>query len=394
MNYVFKNWKTICSISLMSLTTVMISAQQGENLVPNGGFESTDGKIKKLGSIESANGWTSPTGVRADVFTPSKVVDINTPENLYGKEAPKEGSNYAGIVAYSFGDKIPRSYITAKFDAPLKKGMKYCVQFHVSLAEASKYSVNNIGANLSKKPFATDTKSSIIDQTHILHHNNQIFNATYNWEKVCGVYEAEGGEKFITIGNFSKNDVMKTETNKKIKDVKVAQVISAYYYIDDVSVTLINSNEECDCMLTENENLYSTTIYQKAIIVNDKMTPQQKVEAQRAFFAFGKNKLNPSGEESLDQIVEIMNANPNMTLVVSGHSDAQEDEVGVEKPQYADMAEKRIYAAIAYLTSKGIAESRIKSENKGSAEPNPEIMDTDEDDLKMAKNRRLTFKLM
>lgn len=394
MNYVFKNWKTICSISLMSLTTVMISAQQGENLVPNGGFESTDGKIKKLGSIESANGWTSPTGVRADVFTPSKVVDINTPENLYGKETPKEGSNYAGIVAYSFGDKIPRSYITAKFDAPLKKGMKYCVSFHVSLAEASKYSVNNIGANLSKKPFATDTKSSIIDQTHVLHHNNQIFNATYNWEKVCGVYEAEGGEKFITIGNFSKNDVMKTETNKKLKDVKVAQVISAYYYIDDVVVTLVNSNEECDCRLSENENLYSTTIYQKAIIVNDKMTPQQKVEAQRAFFAFGKNKLNPSGEESLDQIIEIMKANPNMTLEVSGHSDAQEDEVGVEKPQYAEMAEKRIYAAVSYLTGKGIAESRIKSENKGSTEPNPEIMESDDDDLKMAKNRRLTFKLM
>ena len=208
------------------------------------------------------------------------------------------------------------------------------------------------------------------------------------------MYEAEGGEKFITIGNFSKNDVMKTETNKKIKDVKVAQVISAYYYIDDVSVTLINSNEECDCMLTENENLYSTTIYQKAIIVNDKMTPQQKVEAQNAFFAFGKNNLNPSGEEALDQIIAIMNANPSMTLEISGHSDAQEDEVGVEKPQYANMADKRINSAMSYLKAKGIAEGRIKSSTKGSAEPNPEIMESDDADLKMAKNRRLTFKLM
>jgi OmpA-OmpF porin, OOP family len=396
MNCVIKNLRSVCTIGALSLTSVFTYAQNGENLVPNGGFEATDGKIKKLASIESANGWTSPTGVRADVFTPNKMPDINTPINVYGKEEAKEGSNYAGIVAYSFGDKMARSYVMAKFDAPLKKGMKYCVQYHVSLAEASKYAVNNLGAVLSKKEFATDSKTPIIEKANILHYNNKIQNATYNWEKICGVFEAQGGEKYITIGNFEMNDKVKSEPNKMKKDdkeLKLKVLPFAYYYIDDVSVTLIKSDEECDCMLSENEEEYSSTIYQKAIVLNDKMTPQQKIEAQKVFFPFGKNTFTPVGEESLDLIAEIMNANPEMKLQIMGHSDVKEDELGKEKEKFADMSTKRVNAVISYLMNKGIAESRLIGSPNGSEEASDEIEEADDDDLREAKNRRIIFKV-
>ena len=395
MNYVSKNMKSILTAGTFAVLAIVSNAQQGENLVPNGGFESTDGKVKKLGGIESANGWTSPTGVRADLFTPSKVVDINTPLNVYGKEEAKEGSNYAGIVGYSFGDKVPRSYLMAKFDAPLKKGMKYCVQFHVSLAEASKYAANSIGANISKKPFATDSKTPIIDNTHILHYNNKVFNATYNWEKVCGVYEAEGGEKYITIGNFTMNDKMKYESNKKPKDkdLKLTQVIAAYYYIDDVSVTLIKDDAECDCMLSEKDDEYSTTIYQKAIVLDEKMSSKEKIEAQKLYFAFGKNALTPVAMESLDLIAEQMKADPNLKLEILGHCNEEEVKVGEEKPKYADMDSKRVTIALNYLMDKGIAESRFITSPQGSSDPSEEVTAEDDEDLKMAKSRRVTFRV-
>lgn len=394
MNYVSKIFKNAVKILCVGLLTTN-SFAQGENLLSNGGFESTDGKVKKLGGIESATTWTSPTGVRADLFTPGKVIDISTPMNIYGKEEAKEGSNYAGIVAFSFGDKVPRSYIMAKLDSPLKKGMKYCVSFHVSLAEASKYASNNIGANLSKKPFATDSKTAIIDKAHIKHYNNKVFNATYNWDKVCGIFEAEGGEKYITIGNFDPNDKTKSENNKKPnnKEMKLTQVISAYYYIDDISIQLIDNNEQCDCLITENENNYSSTIYQKAVVLNDKMTSAQKVEAQKIFFGFGKTTLTTEGEESLDLIAEEMKANSSMRLEVMGHSDAEEDKVGLEKEMYADMASKRVNAVMSYLMDRGIEEGRMIPSSQGSSEPSDEIEEGDDDDLKMAKNRRATFKV-
>lgn len=394
MNCVTNNLKKFSSIVLIGLSTVSSFAQEGENLVPNGSFEATDGKVKKLGGIESATGWTSPTGARADLFTPSKVPDINTPNNLYGKEEAKEGTNYAGIVGYSFGNKVPRSYLMVKLDAPLKKGMKYCVKFNVSLAEGSKYASNNIGANLSKKPFATEEKTIIKDVAHVLHPENDMkkFNQMFSWDQVCGTFTAEGGEKYLTIGNFYADDKTKQENNKKPKDVKVDQVIAAYYYIDNVSIVMLNDGEKCDCIVAEDNSEFSTTIYQKAVILNDKMTVNQKIDKQQVFFAFGKTSLTPSGKESLDFIAEQLKANPTMKIEVQGYSDPEEDKVGVEKPQYAEMSRKRVDAVIVYLTEKGIDASRIIGVDKGSENPNDEISDSDDEDLKMAKNRRVFFR--
>lgn len=395
MKYSSNNLRRISSIMLIGLTTMTSFAQQGENLIPNGSFEATDGKVKKLGGITSATGWTSPTGMRADLFTPSKSPEINTPLNVYGKEDAREGSNYAGFTALSVGNKVPRSYVMVKLDAPMKKGMKYCVKFYVSLAEASKYSSNKIGANFSKKDFATEDKTSIIDVAHVLHPDNDTKTITqqFSWEEICGTYTAEGGEKYMTIGNFYADDKTKKETNKKSKDIKATQIISAYYYLDEVSVTLINDGLKCDCLIEETVNEFSGTIYQKAIILNDKMTVNQKIEAQQMFFAFGKANLTPVGEETLNFLLEQLKANPTLKLEIMGYSDKQEDSVAIEKPLYADMSSKRVNLIYNYLTDNGIAAARLISSAMGSEEPNTETSENDDIDLAMAKNRRVFFKV-
>lgn len=390
------NFKTY-GIGLVFLGLGFISnqsiAQQSENFVENGSFEQTDGKVKKLGAIESALGWVSPTGVRADLFTPSSVPEINVPLNVFGKEEAKEGANYAGIYAYSFGDKVPRSYIMAKLSTPLKKGLKYCVKFNVSLAEASKYASNQLGALLSAKPITTDSKTAIIEKPQVLHPDNKVYNAMYNWETVCAEFVAGGGEKFITIGNFSSNDETIGEKNKKT-EMKVVPVIAAYYYIDDVSVTLVSEEQLCDCVKPANEPEYSSMIYQKSISINDRMTPKQKVEIEQIYFAFGKHKITPIGEQALNLIADQLKANPAMKIEVQGHSNEMEDKVGTEKPIYADMSKKRIDSVIKYLMSKGVPESSLIAKPMGSTVPNSDVNETDEDELKQAKGRRVTFVVM
>ena len=389
------NFKKI-SIALAFLPAMILSnlalAQTAENFVENGSFEQTAGKVKKLGSIEMASGWASPTGVRADLFSPTGPAEISVPENSFGKEQAKEGANYAGIVAFSYGDKISRSYIMAKLSTPLKKGLKYCVTFNVSLSEASKYACNQVGAVLSAKPFGTDSKASIIEKASVvLHAENKVLNATYNWEQICAVFVAQGGEKFITIGNFSSNEETVNEKNKKT-EMKVTPVIGAYYFVDDVAVSLITEEQTCNCASgSKKDDEYSTMIYQKSITINDKMTPKQKVEAEQIYFAFGKYKLTPMGEEVLNLIAEQLKANPEMKIEVQGHSNELEDKVGKEKPFYADMANKRISSVFNYLKSKGVPESSIILTPKGSSVPNPDINETDDEELKLAKGRRVTF---
>lgn len=378
------------SVGILSLS---VNAQEGQNLISNPGFESVGKAPKRLGSIESAEGWVSPTGVRADLFTSSKLEDINVPENVYGKEHPKEGGNYAGIVGYSYGDKMPRSYVMTKIDVPLKKDMRYCVKFNLSLAEASKYASNNIGAKLSKKPFGSDSKLPLIDEASLLHYNNdhKIMSARYNWTEVCGVVVAEGGEKYITIGNFNSDDETKSERMKKDPKSKVTQIVAAYYYIDDVSVRLLNDGEQCDCLAEESAQEYSTTIYQKVFNITDDMSAKEKIEKQEIFFAFGRDKLTTEGTGSLDLIASLLKENPGMKLQVNGHNNAMEDSVGIENDYYADMDNKRIGAVMKYLMEKGIPESRIIFTQKGSEEPSEDTTPEDDEDLVLAKSRRVTF---
>ncbi|MDB4091214.1 OmpA family protein [Crocinitomicaceae bacterium] len=384
----------ILSITLGMLSVFTFAQDDAQNLVPNGSFESVEKKPKRLGKIESATGWVSPTGSRADLFVSSKMPEIDVPLNIYGKEVAKEGENYAGIVAYSYGDKLKRSYLMIKLESPLKKGMRYCVKYNASLSEASKYASNNVGAKLSKKAFGTDSKLSIIEDASILHFNNdnKIFSARYNWTEVCGMFRSEGGEKFITIGNFSSNDDTKSERMKKDTKVKVAQIVAAYYYIDDVSVKLLAEGDVCDCLADEGNDEYSTLIYQRVVNVTDDMSSNEKVNMQKVFFAFGKSKLTTQGQTTLNFIAEQLQANPEAKIELLGHNNQMEDSVGVTNAYYADMDSKRIGTVMKYLMSKGIAESSIIVSMKGDSIKNEELLEEDDAELKMAKNRRVTFK--
>lgn len=375
-------------------------AQEGENLVPNGSFESIGKKPKRLGKIESATGWVSPTGVRADLFVETKIPEIGVPDNAYGQEDPQEGDNYIGVTGFSYGNKVTRSYVMTKLEAPMKKGMKYCVKMYVSLAEASKYASNNMGVMFSKKQFGTESKVSIIEDASIVHLNNdyETISARYDWTEICGTYTAKGGEKYITLGNFASNDETRFERMKKdakTKDIRVKQVISAYYYIDDVSVRLLDQEkgQKCDCLQEDAGYAYSTLIYQKSFIVTEEMTAKEKVDDREVYFAFGKSKLSAEGKSSLDFIAKMLEENPNKKLQILGHNNAAEDEVGAEKSVYADMDNNRIGVVMKYLMEKGISESRMVPTRKGSKETQ-EHGEMDDDETKQAKNRRVTFVLL
>lgn len=390
----FKTMKIKSLLIIAGSIFIASSVLAQDNLVDNGGFESTTGKAKKLGQIDMATGWKSPTGVRADFYVgDGKVPEIGTPDNFYGKEDPKEGENYAGIMAYSYNNKLPRSYVSAKLNTTLKKDVYYCVSFWVSLSEASKYACNQIGANLSKKEFGTDQKVPLIDKAQILHPDNKVFNATFGWVRVCGTFKAEGGEKFITIGNFYSNEDTKYEALKKPKDSKINQVIGAYYYIDDVVVKMLDEGQECDCYTDDKAKEETSMIYMKQVVDNEKMSPKDRIERQGVYFGFGKATLTTQAQRSLDLIAKVIKENPSLSVTLYGHSDTKEEEMAEKKPAFDNMDQKRIDAVMDYLKSKGVQTSQIKTVASDSSESNPEIVDSDEEELKFAKNRRVNFKV-
>jgi outer membrane protein OmpA-like peptidoglycan-associated protein len=398
-----------CSILALSQGAF---AQKGkktnEKEIVNITFEGASEDLTELNGIDAAGkGISSPTELKADLFSKSATGDIGVPVNVYGSEEPttENGGNvYAGIVAYKPGKLAgERSYITiqlmqGKEPVTLKKGLTYCIEYAVSLGESSKFACNNLGAYLSKDaPGNGEAGAIYMAGDHVMKAQlNKVYNGFFGWEKVCNTYTAKGDEKYITIGNFDLNDKTQFQAVKKPKDAEADLLTHAYYYIDNIIVRLVDSPTECACFNAKPpkiEDGFSTLVFDKTPEINDKMNTEKKIAAQTIYFRAGKTSLTENARVNLDFIIAQMNANPAMKLEVEGHNDGLEIKAGAENEDYLDMDRKRVAAAVKYLTNNGIAVERIVKSYKSDTTPSAEISEDDDPEVKDAKNRRVEFRV-
>lgn len=372
------------TISLLALAVGVISHAQDQNMVENGSFEQIEGKIKREGAIAVAVGWMSPTKASADLFAAKVKEGMSTPQNFVGYEDPQEGKNYAGIRVFSYNDKEPRQYISTKLKLPLRKGALYCVKFYVNLAEGSKYASNNIGVNFSKKQYNIDENKSIMTTTDLMHKDNPVVNGYFGWEEICGTYMAKGGEKFLTIGNFFSNGDTQNQRLKKPKNFTGTSVMSAYYYIDNISVQMIDDEDECDCKIKEHE-VKTDYVYEVAPVNPEGMKDDLVIRYTELYFGYGKTEFSISDMDHLKNVEKVMLGNDAHKLTIIAHMDSDE----AEDENYAGLDQKRAQAVKDHLIGKGISGDRIIIKPMGANEPSS----TTGDEIGQAKNRRVTFVL-
>lgn len=373
------------------------------------GFESAAKEVTELQTIELAGGEiVSPTLIKADLFSKQATGDVSIPANIYGSEEPTTedgGEVYAGIVAYKPGKQASeRSYITIpiakKGKSGLTKGMTYCVEYSLSLSESSKFACNNLGLYFTDKaPGSGESDAIYADGDHVVKSAvNGIYNGYFGWDKVCNLYVAKGDEKFITIGNFDRNEKTQFQAMKKPKDAEAEALLHAYYYIDNVIIRQIDPKkpEQCACYNKRPpkvEDSFSTLVYDKTPEVNEKMTLDKKIAAQTIYFRAGKASLTENARTNLDFIVVQMNANPSMTIEILGHNDALENKAGEENEMYKGMDGQRIAAVKKYLTAQGIAAERLLAVPMSDRTQSTEVAEDDDQETKDAKNRRVEFRV-
>ena len=336
---------------------------------------------------------------------------------FYGKSEPdtmKQG--YAGIVAFFKGKPKEKTYITLPFYDNTGKPMKmiakktYCIEMSVSLAEASKFAINNLGMLFVKdidsyqgrEPGRIDKESGRV----VLNYRNKIYNSYSGWDKVCNMYTAKGDETGLLIGNFFQDDSTKQEPMKKITDAKKEfgsedipdQLNFAYYYIDNVRIKEAKRGE-CNCIkgdTTAADYEFSKTNFSKEPTVTDKMTPEEKFAANTIYYSFGKYSLSPTAVNSRDFIIEMLLKNPKWTVELVGHNDVEEERAAAEiedlTEELSDMDQKRVDKLKYDLIQKGIDETRISISVKDAKEVNQDEFDeSDDTELQWAKNRRVEF---
>jgi hypothetical protein len=217
---------------------------QNSNLIKNSSFEKYSIQIDCNGGFDVAgvpstyhivdywNTYNSP-----DYFNAiCSAGGYNVPYNTFGNSDSKHGNAYAGLGVYLAHPTLDlEEYIYQQLTSPLKQDSVYCLSFFVSYSDRAVIAIKNIGASFSSSMHST-TSTGYINTVPQVVNNSGFLTDTINWVEIKGCFIAQGGELYLTIGNFNSNINTDTLHTKTTNPFPSGGIDISYYYIDSVSL--------------------------------------------------------------------------------------------------------------------------------------------------------------
>jgi OmpA-OmpF porin, OOP family len=340
----------------------------GDNIVPNPGFERFDGppigwSYRGAFFGQVVKYWFSATTASPDVYGQGIKVPSEWAAKGFGKQKPRTGQSMAGLTLYGCENGKPhcREYIEIQLAEPLVEGQTYQVEYWVRPLERSMY-INNLGAYFSINPIERKTDEILIRNAQMRATDIVKPAAKDQWTKVSGSFKATYEAEHILIGNFSD------DANTKFEMSGPDGYNYAYYYVDDVVVKKVPP--------------YAVVPVKPDDLTRNPLIVGQTVPLKNIYFAFDKDELLPRSFVELHKLLKIMRDNPTMQIEIVGHTDS----LGQDKYNL-DLSRRRAQAVATFLTTEGIAAKRMKARGEGEAKP---IAPNDTDEGR-AQNRRVEF---
>ncbi|MFN8153850.1 MAG: hypothetical protein U0Y08_06130 [Bacteroidia bacterium] len=230
----------------------------GCNLVLNPGFSQRINNPMSWGGIAFGDccNWDSPTLGTSDYFNQAGGPIASVPTQTIGNSTATQLDNgiyttpgvpaYAGIITWNNQAQSSREYLQGNLSISLGN-QQYYGEFYTSLWDGSRFSANRIGMFISQNA-PSSANFGVLAVTPQIFNNTNIANST-GWTLVNGCFPAQGGENFVTIGNFFTNA---QTTSVPVTPVPPFPNQNAYYLIDDVSVLPIEVNAGVDVTVTCN----------------------------------------------------------------------------------------------------------------------------------------------
>jgi OmpA-OmpF porin, OOP family len=216
-----------------------------QNLILNPSFEDISACPLKYGELKKAKFWQSPSFATPDLFYNCDTVGQNTMWKIEVKnELSNTGNGFVGIVSLFDQYYSHQEYIQGQLYAPLEKDKVYTLKFKIKIADSSNYFLNEISIAFSKN---AQLKTKWIRGYDILYCDNCVTIVDSSglrknqWIEVSSNYQARGGEKYITIGQFA-NTFSKKEFKESIKNNRFSKSKNGIcsYYIDDLSLLVFS----------------------------------------------------------------------------------------------------------------------------------------------------------
>ena len=228
-SFTFKIAGGLICIFFFILSSVFVQAQH--NFVPNWSFEDTLHCPTGTGCpIINVKLWYTPTPETPDYYNACSFY-CNVPGNFdtYFQYA-RNGVSFAGLFLWNKTYYDDRDYIQISLNDTLVKNKWYCAGFWISKTEISKYAVRNAGMFISKSPVGSSTITYLPYTPQISYTSLDFLTDTANWVLISGSFQAQGGEKYVTIGNFNNDentDTLRCDTTDWKPSI-------SYYLVDAV----------------------------------------------------------------------------------------------------------------------------------------------------------------
>lgn len=130
-----------------------------------------------------------------------------------------------------------------------------------------------------------------------------------------------------------------------------------------------------------------SNINKKEVVVNNGVDLGQLLQINKIYFDLGKYNIRKDAAIELDKIVAFMKQNPSVKIEIGSHTDSRQS-----KALNAALSEKRAQATLNYISSNGIASSRLIAKGYGESQ----LLNKCSDGVKCSEakhqlNRRSTF---
>ena len=378
------------SISAQNVLQRTLNNDTMPNLVPNPGFEVTK-KVQCAWTQQARKfneevmvDWMSPTETTPDLFS------INADPTCWshparrtnGKASPHGGSNMCGLKVYGRGNTPTHwhEYLQVALPEPLQAGTRYVVECFTMRASFSNEASNNIGILLSDIPVKTRDCLPL----YITPHVNEDRMVKGGWQKVSGVVEATGTERYLLIGNFYGDEATIHERQPEGER-------GAYYFIDDVNVriappgTALTPTPKTSTppkprpVVPDHVSSTAVDIHQVEPSVGT------RVRLDNVQFEFDKADLLPGYEKELDRLVDLMTDFPFLRVEIEGHTDDQGTDAYNLK-----LSNDRAKAVVDHLLKKKVDASRLSWKGYGEGSP----LRPNDSEAARAENRRVEFRVI
>lgn len=222
--------------------------------------------------------------------------------------------------------------VETRLSKELVKGEKYVISFTIAQCQYSNFSMNMIPFIVCGEHI---TSSNIVEHSTnnlCILETNQNYLSKDGWKIVRFVYEAKGGEKYLTLLNnsYTFSDHEKSKVNRTRFDYTGNHLKeSSYYFFSEISVELATSETECEPFvfsqeedITKDESFETFQTKLQALLklnlieLNEERLKQENLLTEHIVFLVDISGSMKSGFRNLKRFVqEILDKQPDNRLV-------------------------------------------------------------------------------